>query len=111
MAEIISIILGLLSQILPLVGVNSNLDGLIVALGTAITSLVTGLVTKQPVQSTVLTTLQATVTALEADTSLDPTVRADLSEGLSVLKAGIAGWQAADLDTDPSTLTPLPEMI
>ena len=108
MAELISIILGLLPQVLPLVGVNSNLDGLIVGLGTALASLVTGLVNKQPVQSTVLTALQATVTALEADTSLDPTVRAEIAEGLSVLKAGIAGWQAADLDTDPSTLTPLP---
>ncbi len=111
MGAIISIILGLLPQVLQYTGVNSNLDSLIVGLGTALTQLVTGLVAKQPIQSTVLTALQATVTALEADTSLDPAVRADIAEGLSVLKAGISGWQAADLDTDPSTLTPLPEML
>ena len=108
MGAIISIILGLLPQVLQYAGVNANLDNLIVGLGAALTTLVTGLVTKQPVQATALTALQATMTALEADTSLDPTVRAEIAEGLSVLKAGIAGWQAADLDTDPSTLTPLP---
>ena len=79
-------------------------------LGTALTGLITSIVNKQPVESTVLTTLEATLTALESDTSLDPVILADLSEVVSVLKAGITGWKSADVNTDPSTLTPLPTL-
>jgi hypothetical protein len=110
MAEIIAAILALLPTVLKYAGVNTNLDNLIVTLGTALTGLITSIVNKQPVESTVLTTLELTLTALEADTSLDPVILADLSEGVSVLKAGITGWKSADVNTDPSTLTPLPTL-
>ncbi len=108
MALIISSILALLPSVLKYAGANTNLDNLIVALGVTLTGLITSIVNKQPIEATVLTTLESTLTALEQDTSLDPAILADLSEGISVLKAGIAGWKSADVNTDPSTLTPLP---
>jgi len=108
MTTIIAAILALLPSVLQYTGLSANLDNLIVALGTTLTGFITSLVNKQPVESTILTVFDETLAALKADTSLDPVILADLSEGISVLEAAIAGWKSADANTDPTTLTPLP---
>ena len=110
MATIITLIIGLLPSVLKYTGLNANLDNLITSLSGALGGLITSLVAKQPVDATLLTTLQATLTALEADTSLDPTVLADISEAIAVLKGGLTAFIAAQKITDPSTLTPLPTL-
>ena len=114
MATIITLIIGLLPSVLKYTGLNANLDNLITSLSGALEGLITSLVAKQlghqAVDATILTTLQATLTALEADTSLDPTVLADISEAIAVLKGGLTAFIAAQKITDPSTLTPLPTL-
>ena len=107
-------ILTLISTLLPAVlkgfGVSSSIDNLIPAMITALGQIITGIQTKQPVTSS-LTALQTALTALQADTSLSPVILGDISEGISDLQAAIAAYQKAQLVTDPSTLTPLPEVV
>jgi hypothetical protein len=104
-------ILTLIGAILPSVlkgfGVSATIDNLIPLMLSAITGIITGIKTKAPV-TTELTALQAGLTALQTDTSLSPVILGDIGEGISVLKAAITAYQAAQVTTDPSTLTPLP---
>ena len=104
---IINLIVALLPPILKGVGVNTNIDNLVAALGTALAGIIAGLKSSTPVQ-TELSVLQTALTALEQDTSLDPTILEDIGEGLRDLQAAITAYQAAQVNTDPSTLTPLP---
>ncbi len=57
----------------------------------------------------VLTELQNGLAALQQDTAVDPVVLAQIGEAVRMTQAAIAGYQQAQLVTDPSTLTPLPE--
>jgi len=47
---------------------------------------------------------------LQADTSIDPAVLSDVAEGIRDLQAAITAYQSAEVTTDPSTLTPIPEV-
>lgn len=58
----------------------------------------------------VITNLQNDLNALEADTSVDPTVIEQIKESIRLLQAAIQGYESAQQTTDPSTLTPLPEV-
>ena len=58
--------------------------------------------------SAVLTTLQADLKAVQADTTLSPTILQQIEEAIAVVEAGIAAFQQAQINTDPSTLTPIP---
>lgn len=104
---IISVIAGLLPALLKAFGVNDNLDNLTVSLVTAVGELFAGFKSNKPVTAT-LTELQSVLATLAADTSLDPTILEDVSEGISDLSAAIAAYQQAEITTDPSTLTPIP---
>ena len=104
-------ILTLIGAILPSVlkgfGVSATIDNLASLLPTTILAIINGIATKSPV-TTELTALQTGLTALQTDTSLSPVILGDIGEGISVLKAAITAYQAAQVTTDPSTLTPLP---
>ena len=104
-------ILTLIGSLLPTVlkgfGISTTIDNLITALTGAIAGIVTGITTRQPV-TTELTILQSALAALRADTSLSPVILGDIQEGVADLEAAIEAYQAAQVKTDPSTLTPLP---
>jgi tetrahydromethanopterin S-methyltransferase subunit C len=105
--QIIGIIGGLLPTVLKGFGVSQTIDNLVGSLLTALSGIVNGIQTRQPL-TTELTVLESALTALEADTSLSPIILGDIAEGISALKAAIVAWKAAQVTTDPSTLTPLP---
>lgn len=104
---IVTLIGNLLPVLLKAFGVSSTIDNLIPTLTAALLGIVTGIQTKAPVTSE-LTVLQAALTALQADTSLSPVILGDITEGVAALKAAITAYQAGQITTDPSTLTPLP---
>ncbi len=106
---IIGLIVALLPGILKGVGVNTNIDNLVAAAGTALAAIITGLKSGNPVNAE-LTALQAALTALQQDTTLDPTILGDIAEGVRDLQAAITAYQSAEVNTDPSTLTPLPQV-
>ena len=106
---ILGILGPLLGPLLTKLGVSQSLDNLITAALAGASAIVTGIVTKSSV-NTELAALQAALTALEADTSLDPAVLSDVAEGLRVLPAAITAYQAAEVTTDPSNLTPIAEV-
>jgi hypothetical protein len=112
MIAILTAIASLLPLLLPSLGISGSLDTLISAALNAAVVLVEQLTSKTGTTSVdvVLTSLQAALTALEADTSIDPLVMGDISEGLSVLKAAITAYTAAQTTTDPSSLGPVPEL-
>lgn len=103
-------ILALIGTVLPVVlksfGVSSTIDNLVPVMVTAITQITTGILTKTPVNSG-LVALQTALAALQADKSLSPVIMGDLSEGVSDLQAAIKAYQAAQITTDPSSLTPI----
>jgi len=57
----------------------------------------------------VATTLESDLAVVQQDTSIDPTITSQIQEAIKLLKAAIVAYQQAELTTDPSTLTPLPE--
>lgn len=106
---ILGILGPLLGPLLTKFGVSASIDNLITAALAGASAIVTGIQSKASV-NVELATLQAALTALEADTSLDPTVLADVAEGIRDLQAAITAYQSAEVSTDPSTLTPIPEV-
>lgn len=56
----------------------------------------------------VLTALQADLKAVQADTTLNPAVLAQIVEAIALVETAIAAFEAAQANTDPSTLTPIP---
>jgi hypothetical protein len=107
---ILTLIGAILPQVLKGFGVSSTIDNLVPLMVSAITGIISGIVNKSPV-TTELTALQAGLAALQADTSLSPVILGDIGEGVSVLKAAITAYQTAQVTTDPSILTPLPEVV
>ncbi len=57
----------------------------------------------------VLAELEASLAALQQDTTVDPVILAQIQEAIRMVQASVAAYQQAQLVTDPSTLTPLPE--
>jgi len=57
----------------------------------------------------VATTLQSDLAIVEQDTAVDPVIVSQIQEAMKMLKAAIAGYEDAQVTTDPSTLTQLPE--
>ena len=106
---ILGILGPLLGPLLTKLGVSQRLDNLITAALAGASAIVAGIVTKSSV-NTELAALQAALAALQADTSLDPAVISDIAEGIRDLQAAITAYQAAEVTTDPSTLTPIPEI-
>ena len=105
---ILSLIGTLLPTVLKYTGLSANIDNLIAAAVASIGPIVTAIQAKQPVSDTILTVLEDTLAVLASDTSLDPVISADIAEGVRDLSAGIAAYKAAQINTDPSTLTPIP---
>jgi hypothetical protein len=105
---IISLLGSLLPVILPKLGTSASIDSLIEAAVAGIGSLFSSLKAGTPADDVVLATLTAALAALKADTSVDPVVLAEISEATADLEAAIPAYQAAQMTTDPSTLTPLP---
>lgn len=100
------LILNLLPGLLKYTGLSANIDNLIaVGLRTG-TDIVAAVQTGGNNATTDLTILEAALAALQADTSLDPAVLAELAEGARVLQAGIAGYKAGVANDDPSNLSP-----
>jgi nitrogenase subunit NifH len=107
-----SLILTIIAAFVPLLqsligGSNTNL------IQTALTALATLITSwgKNPTSdaSAALTTLQTVLTALKADTSLDPKVLAQIAEADSVVAAGIAGVQFVETSGwNLATYTPPP---
>ena len=104
---ILSLIGGILSGVLPSVGVSASITGLIGAGISAISGIITAVETKSSANA-YLTVLQSAIAALKADTNLDPAVLAGVNEQITDLEAAITAYQAAETTTDPDTLTPLP---
>jgi hypothetical protein len=97
----------LLPSLLSKFGVSTTIDNLV---GVAFSSgaSITSAIQSKSATAVELAALQAALAAVEADTSIDPTVSADIAEGIRVLKAAITAYQAAEVTDDPTTLTPLP---
>ena len=111
MLELITVLSSLVPALLAKFGVATSIDNLITVSLSALVALWGSLTGKTTgTTDAVLVGLQAAVTALEADTSIDPAVLGDISEGLTDLKASIAAYQAAQVTTDPSTLGPIPTL-
>ena len=106
---ILGILGPLLGPLLTKFGVSQTLDNLITAIFNGIPAMLSAIATKSSV-NVELAAIQAAYVALQADTSLDPAITADIAEGLRVLPAAITAYQAAEATTDPSTLTPIPEI-
>lgn len=96
----------LLPSILSKFGISASIDNLIETAFSAGVSIFSSLKTGVNFSS-VLTALQTALTAVETDTTLDPAVLSDISEGIRDLQAAITAYQAAEVTDDPSTLTPL----
>lgn len=106
---ILGILGPLLGPLLSKFGVSQSIDNLITAALAAAVGIFSSL--KSGASATgVIVALQAALTALQADTTLDPAVLSDVAEGIRDLQAAITAYQAAEVTTDPSTLTPLPEV-
>jgi hypothetical protein len=98
-----------LGPLLSKLGVSATIDNLIEAALSGAQAIIAGIQSKASV-SAELAVLQSALTALQADTSLDPAVLSDVAEGIRDLQAAIAAYQAAEVTTDPSTLTPIAEV-
>ena len=99
----------LLPTLLKSVGVNASIDNLVTAAATAIAAIVAGIQNKAPVDAS-LVVLETAIVALEENTSIDPQILDDCAEGLRVTKAAVAAYRQSLITTDPSLLTPLPEV-
>jgi hypothetical protein len=86
----------------------SNLIETLISSGAALfTSLSSGGTPSTTLQS-ILTALQADLEALQKDTSVDPTVIAQVTELTKMMQAAITAFEQAEVTEDTSTLTPLP---
>lgn len=107
-----TLILALLTAFIPLLNglVGANYTNLIQAALTAIGTLIATW-GKNPTSdsSAALAALQGILTALKADTTLDPAVLAQIAEADRIVSAGIAGIQYVEATGwNPSTYTPPP---
>lgn len=112
---IISIITGLANTLLTTLAgqgvLSTNLSKLISTLLASAATLFAAFTsggTKSSELAAVLAAIQNDLAALKSDTSLNPSVIAQLQESERLLQAAVTAYQAAQVKTDPSTLTPLP---
>jgi hypothetical protein len=114
----IGTILMLVTTLLPVIfagiGVPPVVGTLIGSLGAALPGLITSLTAgKGPTDEvlTVLAALQTEIAALSNSKTLTPDKLLLAASLDHALQAALAGYQAAETTTDPTTLTDLPEAI
>lgn len=112
---ILMLIVNLVPSILQETGVISpGIESLISKLGGALPGLITSLAAgKGPTDEVmaILDALQTEIGVLMKSTTLSPNGLALASSLDGALTDALAGYKAAQVTTDPSTLTPLPETL
>lgn len=115
MPTIISLITTLATVLLTALGgqnlISASLQKILQSLLTAAAGLFTDFTsgkTAANALAAVLATLESLDQALASETGLDPVALAQANEAMLDLQAAIQAYQAAEVTTDPSTLTPLP---